>query len=128
MIIASTSNGSQRQDHLPTGGGRDMEYVNLVSRIVAAEETAQEIAREAREKQSSLDSDLKRDVEALREDCFARARNRVALVEKTERAAAREIMSEWDAKLSRAMAGVERACAKDRDAWADLLFHKIIGE
>jgi biopolymer transport protein ExbB/TolQ len=128
MIIASTLNGSKKHDYLPTGGGRDMEYVNLVSKIVAAEETAQEIAREAREKQSSLDSDLKRDVEALREDCFARARNRVALVEETERAAAGETMSEWDAKLSRAMAEVERAYTKGRDSWVDLLFHKIIGE
>ncbi len=105
-----------------------MEYINLVSKIVAAEETAQEIAREAQEKQSSLDSDLKRDVEALRTDCFARAERRVALVEEAERAAARESMAEWDSRLSSAMAQVERAYANGKDAWIELLFRKIVGE
>jgi len=110
------------------GGDKDMEYVDLVGRIVAAEETAQEIAREAQEKQASLDSDLKRDVEQLHEDCFARAKRRVALVEETERSAAQDSMAEWDAKLSRAMAEVEHAYAKGKDAWVDLLFHKIVGD
>ena len=50
----------------------ETEYIDLVSRIIAAEHTAQEIAREAQEKQQSLDADLERDISRMREDYFAR--------------------------------------------------------
>ena len=54
-----------------------MEYVDLVNKIVAAEHSAQEIAREVKEKQDSLDADLKLEVGKLREDYFARAKHRI---------------------------------------------------
>lgn len=104
-----------------------MEYVDLVSKIVAAEHSAQDIAHEAKERQESLDADLKRDVSQLREDCMDRARRRVAKVEETERAAAEEDMAIWDKKLAKAMDDVESSYAKNKDAWVDLLFHKVIG-
>ena len=105
-----------------------MEYVDLVSKIVAAEHSAQDIAREAKEKQESLDADLRRDVEQLRQDCMARARRRVSLVEEAEQAAAKEDMAAWDEKLSKAMADVESTYAKNKDAWVNALFHRVIGE
>lgn len=105
-----------------------MEYVDLVSKIVAAEHSAQDIAREAQEKQESLDADLKRDVTQLREDCMGRARHRIAMVEETEQAAAREDMAAWDKKLAKAMDDVESTYARNKDAWVDLLFHKVVGE
>ena len=55
-----------------------MEYVDLVNKIVAAEHSAQEIAREVKEKQDSLDADLKLEVGKLREDYFARAKHRTS--------------------------------------------------
>lgn len=105
-----------------------MEYVDLVSKIVAAEHSAQDIAREAREKQESLDADLKRDVEQLREDCMDRAKRRLTLVEETEQSAAKESLAAWDKKLEHAMAEVESSYAKNKSAWVDTLFHKVIGE
>lgn len=105
-----------------------MEYVDLVSKIVAAEHSAQNIAQEAKEKQDSLEADLKRDVAQLREDCMARARRRIALVEETEQSAAQENMLTWDKKLASAMQDVESIYARNKDAWVEALFHKVVGE
>lgn len=104
-----------------------MEYVDLVNKIVAAEHSAQEIAREAKERRESLDADLARDVAEMREDYLARARRRIAQVSETEQAAAKEDMARWDQKLEQAMSEVEHAYAKSRDEWVDILFHRIIG-
>lgn len=105
-----------------------MEYVDLVAKIVAAEQSAQSIAREVREKQEHLDAEVQRDVDSLREDCMKRARHRVALVEETERTAAQEAMAAWDRKLSAAMTRVEEEYAGKKDAWADAIFHQVIGQ
>ena len=101
-----------------------MEYVDLVNKIVAAEHSAQEIAREVKEKQDSLDADLKLEVGKLREDYFAR----IDEVEKTEAAAAEEDMARWDKKRDQALAEVERAYAEHKDQWVELLFSRIVGE
>lgn len=105
-----------------------MEYVDLVNKIVDAEHSAQSIAKEALEKQENLDADLARDMAQMREDFFARAMHRVALVEETEQAAAREDVAAWDKKLSHAMGEIEDSYAKNRDTWIDTLFGRIIGQ
>ncbi len=105
-----------------------MEYVNLVSKIIAAEHRAQDIARAVTEKQESLDADLERDVAQQRTAFFDRAGRRIAQVEEIERTAAEEDMAAWDGRLERAMAQVETAYAKGKDAWVDDLFHRIVGE
>ena len=48
-----------------------MEYAALISRILEAEQTAQEISREAHEKQARLEADLERETAAVRADYFA---------------------------------------------------------
>lgn len=105
-----------------------MEYIDLVSKIIAAEHRAQAIAKAAVEQQESLDADLEREVAELRADFFRRAERRIALVEETERAAAGEDMALWDKKLEQALAEVESAYTKSKDAWVDLLFHRIVGD
>lgn len=104
-----------------------MEYVDLVNKIVTAEHNAQSIAREATEKQESLDADLNRDVEQFRADSFDRAKRRVELVDKTERAAAEEDSKAWDRRLEKAMSVVESAYAKGKEPWVEQLFRKVIG-
>lgn len=105
-----------------------MEYVNLVSKIIAAEHRAQAIARAATEKQESLDADLQRDVARLRSDYFERAQRKIKLVEEVERSAAKKDMAAWDQRLENAMGQVEAAYSKGKDSWVDLLFHRIVGE
>ena len=111
-----------------TGGGEHMEYIDLVNKIVDAEHSAKEIAREAKEKEESLDEDLARDTAKLREDYFARAQRRVKLVQETEEAAAAEDIARWDQKLDDSMAAVETAYARNKNRWVDALFVRIVGE
>lgn len=104
-----------------------MEYVDLVNKIVSAEHSAQDIAKEVLERQESLDADLKRDVSRMREDYFARAQHRIREVEEAEKAAATEDIARWDRKGEAAMAEVEASYARDRDHWVETLFRKIVG-
>ena len=105
----------------------ETEYIDLVNRIIAAEHTAQEIAREAQEKQQSLDADLERDISRMREDYFARAKRRIETVEKAERKGAEEDIVKLDKRLKDAMDKVERAYQQDKDQWVDTLFLRIVG-
>ena len=105
-----------------------MEYLNLVNQIVAAEQSAREIAREAQEQESSLEAELERETAGIRERYMERARRRVAGVEETEAKAAQEELARWDRRLERAMAQVESAYARNRDAWVETLFRQIVGE
>lgn len=102
-----------------------MEYADLVNKIVTAEHSAQDIAREVKEKQESLDADLQKEIAQMRESYFARARRRIEQVEKTENEAAEENIAGWDQKLSAAMAEVEAAYQKNKRQWVDALFSRI---
>ena len=105
----------------------ETEYIDLVSKIIAAEHTAQEIAREAQEKQQSLAADLERDIAHMREDYFARAKHRIEAVEKAERKGAEEDIAKLDKRLKDAMDKVERAYQQNKDQWVDTLFFRIVG-
>ena len=105
-----------------------MEYVELVNKIIEAEHSAREIAQEAQEKEASLDQDLARDTQRLREDYFARADRRIQMVEQAEERSAQESMARSDQKLSEALASVESAYRRNRDRWVEILFRRIVGE
>lgn len=112
----------------PTGKeALPVEYANLVSRIVAAEESAREIAKEAQVRESSLEQDLEQEIARMRESYMARARHRVEEVEKTEAQAAEEDLANWDRKLTQAMSAVEASYARNKDAWVETLFQRIVG-
>ena len=105
-----------------------MEYINLVNRIVDAEHSAKEIAREAREREQSLEKEIGQETDALRERYMARAHRRIEQVEQTESEAAAEAIAQLDLKLQQTMAAVESSYARDRDAWVDSLFSMIVGD
>ena len=94
-----------------------MEYVDLVNRIVEVEHSAKEIAREARQQESSLDQEVQQETAALHAQDMARAHRRIEQVEQTE-----------SQKLARAMDAVEAAYDKNRDRWVEALFTMIVGD
>ena len=104
-----------------------MEYVDLVNRIVEVEHSAKEIAREARQQESSLDQEVQQETAALHEQYMARARRRIEQVEQTEAQAADEAIAQLDEKLAHAMDAVEAAYEKNKDRWVDTLFDMIVG-
>ena len=105
-----------------------MEYINLVNRIVEAEHTAKAMVHEAEEKQARLQSDLDKEIAAMRTGYFARADRRLEMVRQTEREGAQEEIAQLDEKLRAAMEAVESAYAKNKDRWVDTLFAMIVGE
>jgi hypothetical protein len=104
-----------------------MEYINLVNRIVEAEHTAKALVHEAEEKQAHLQSDLDKEIAAMRTGYFARADRRLELVRQTEQQGAQEAIAQLDEKLHTAMEAVESAYARNKDRWVDTLFAMIVG-
>lgn len=104
-----------------------MEYVELVNRIVEAEHSAKEIAREARQQEGVLDQQVRQETSAMHERYMERARRRIEQVEQTEAQSADEAVAQLDVKLRNAMDAVEEAYEKNRDQWVDALFSMIVG-
>lgn len=104
-----------------------MEYMDMVSKIVAAEHTATELVQEGKAREEHLKGDLDHQVADMRERYLERARHRLGLVAETEEAAACESIASLDRKFQTSMEQVEDAYAKNRDGWVDTLFTMIVG-
>ena len=104
-----------------------MEYVTLINKIVAAEQSAKEIVQEARERERTIETDLDAEVETLRAQYMQRAHQRVEKVEAAERKAEEEDLMLWDKKLDKAMTDVETSYAKHKEQWVESLFQQVVG-
>ena len=101
-----------------------MDYAEMVSQIMAAEQGAKALADEAREKRQQMQAGLEKEVSALRED---RANHRLEEVQQTEDAAAQEALTRLDERLDRTMKAVEASYEKNKERWVDALFSMIVG-
>ena len=75
-----------------------MDYAEMVSQIMAAEQGAKALADEAREKRQQM-----------------------------EDAAAQEALTRLDERLDRTMKAVEASYEKNKERWVDALFSMIVG-
>ena len=67
-----------------------MDYAEMVSQIMAAEQGAKVLAEESRARRQQLQAGLEQEISAMRESYLARARQRLEQVQQTEEAAAEE--------------------------------------
>lgn len=104
-----------------------MEYMQLVSSIVAAERQAQSVAREANAHKATLDADLAAEKKMLRSSYQARAKARVEKVAAQEAQFAQESMERLNAGLEQDMASMEALYLEKRGQWAEELFQQIVG-
>lgn len=104
-----------------------MEYVTLISKIVAAEQSAKEIVQEAKERERTLETDLDTEVAEMRQRYMERARQRVEKVAVVEKQSAEEDLAHWDQRLAQAMSDVEAAYAKHKNQWVETLFQQVVG-
>ena len=104
-----------------------MDYAEMVSQIMAAEQGAKTLADEAREKRQQMQEGLEREVAALREDYMDRSNRRLEEVRQTEETAAQEALARLDARLERTMRAVEASYEKNKERWVDALFSMIVG-
>ena len=104
-----------------------MEYVDMISKIIAAEHSAKELAQEAQEKEEHLQADLDQQISQMRESYMERAKRRLEVVRQTEQDAAEKAVVRWNEKLEKALRDVEASYEKNRDVWANTLFAMIVG-
>ena len=104
-----------------------MDYAEMVSQIMAAEQGAKALAQEARERREQVQADLEREVSAMRESYMERARNRLEAVQHTEERAAQEALEKLDQRLDSVMRAVEASYEKNKERWVDTLFSMIVG-
>ena len=101
-----------------------MDYAEMVSQIMAAEQGAKVLAEESRQQ---LQAGLEQEISAMRESYLARARQRLEQVQQTEEAAAEEALDRLDRKLEQTMRAVEASYEKNKERWVDTLFSLIVG-
>ena len=101
-----------------------MDYAEMVSQIMAAEQGAKVLAEESRARRRQLQAGLEQEISAMRESYLARARQRREQVQQTEEAAAEEAL---DRKLEQTMRAVEASYEKNKERWVDTLFSLIVG-
>ena len=102
-----------------------MDYAEMVSQIMAAEQGAKVLAEESRARR--LQAGLEQEISAMRETYLARARQRLEQVQQTEEAAAEEALDRLDRKLEQTMRAVEASYEKNKERWVDTLFSLIVG-
>lgn len=104
-----------------------MDYAEMVSQIMAAEQGAKVLAEESRAQEEQLQSGLDGEIKELRERYMERARHRLEQVKQTEETAAEEAEKRLDERLAKTMGAMESAYEKNRDRWVDKLFTMIVG-
>ena len=104
-----------------------MDYAEMVSQIMAAEQGAKVLAEESRARRQQLQAGLDEDFSAMRESYLARARQRLEQVQQTEEAGAEEALDRLDRKLEQTMRAVEASYEKNKERWVDTLFSLIVG-
>lgn len=105
-----------------------MEYTQLINRILEAEQTAQEIAREVRDREENLAAELEREAANVRALFLTRADERIAAIDKEASASRDASILAQDERRDEAMARMERAYDRYGDNWVDTLFHRIVGD
>ncbi|MEA5038318.1 MAG: hypothetical protein VB086_00610 [Clostridiaceae bacterium] len=105
-----------------------MEYQNVVSRIIAAEHSAKEIAQEMKDREPELEAELQKDLDGIRQDAMEQAKRRVAEVQRLMNIQVDKDLAHWDTKLKQSMDRVENANRKYRQNWVDTLFSMIVKE
>ena len=103
-----------------------MDYAEMVSQIMAAEQGAKVLAEESRARRQQLQAGLEQEISAMRESYLARARQRLEQVQQTEEAA-EEALDRLDRKLEQTMHAVEVSYEKNKERWVDTLFSLIVG-
>ena len=99
-----------------------MDYAEMVSQIMAAEQGAKVLAEESRARRQQLQAGLEQEISAMRESYLARARQRLEQVQQTE-----EALDRLDRKLEQTMRAVEASYEKNKERWVDTLFSLIVG-
>ncbi|MDR3207936.1 MAG: hypothetical protein LBT60_06345 [Oscillospiraceae bacterium] len=104
-----------------------MEYMEVLNKIIEAEQLAQQIAGEARAQRDNLPNDLRARAEELRENFLARAEHRVQAVRDQEAALTLQQAEQLDAALRDDLARLELFFKDRHEDMAARLFGLVVG-
>lgn len=103
-----------------------MEHIDLINRIIEAEQRARHLADEAREKRKAMHTELETATTGLRESYLDRARARIEKVKERETSFTEERLAELSVAFEADMKSIEAAFEKNQDEWVDKLFSMIV--
>ncbi len=103
-----------------------MEHVNLINRIIEAENKARQISDEAHQKLQTLSIDLKEECAGIRHEYLERAEHRIAMVRRKENELANEKITEIDRQFQEDLKLLDKTFSDHGDEWVDKLFHLIV--
>lgn len=93
-----------------------MDYAEMVSQIMAAEQGAKVLAEESRARRQQLQAGLEQEISAMRESYLARARQRLEQCSRLRRPPPRRRWTGWTESWSRPCARWRRPMRKTRSA------------
>ncbi len=108
------------------GQVKPVEHVNLINRIIEAENKARQIADEAQEKRKNLQHDLADAKVNMRQNYVDRANHRIAEISKREDDFAQETIAKLNEHYAAELAEMEEKFQTNRAAWAEKLFSMIV--
>jgi len=104
-----------------------MEYTKLVERILEAEKTAKQMAREATEQSEQQEKALSSEIERIKEQHMNQVRVKLFELERQTKEQTAAVMTAMDTKYAAALFNLESAAQNNHDAWVDELFQTVIG-
>ena len=104
-----------------------MKHVELITRIIEAEQKAQQLAGQAKDKKLHLPEELRESMASMRQTYFDRANRRIMMVREREMSHTDEKMSALEVMHKIELENMEKTFAENRDEWVEKLFSMIVG-
>ncbi|MDP4109780.1 MAG: hypothetical protein Q8878_07125 [Bacillota bacterium] len=104
-----------------------MEHLDIINRIIEAEQQAQKIAGEAASAKEHLNETISVNREKIHEDYMSRADRRIEIVRNSEKETTDEAIAKLDELLKQKLATVESTYTQNRERWIDTLFGSVVG-
>lgn len=103
-----------------------LKHVDLINRIIEAEQKAQQLAGQARDKKLHLHEELRESAANMRQTYFDRANHRIDSVRERENSQNDEKIMALTVMQNLELANMETTFLQHRDEWIEKLFSMIV--
>ena len=103
-----------------------MENLDIISKIIEAEQAAQKVADEAKHKHQDLSQKLEAEMAEMRDKFITRAQKRVETVRLQETETANEDIARIEAEAQKQTKAIESHYDANRDQWIEHLLRFLI--
>lgn len=103
-----------------------MDYTMLIDRILEAEQSARDVAEEAKNQKANFEAELEQEKAAIRQKYLDRAETWLEELKSQEAEKKDQLIAAQKVRLADAEAKMERAYTRYGDNWVDTLFHQTV--